>query len=440
MSQTFVRYDDEVEVLEDFTPLNQINVIDLASYIIDPAAIGVIIRITGTVSSAPLRVQEVGGPALPALSQINPNFYISWAVSLGTGTSVEIRLNQTEDRVFIVGEIHGTDAVLHEVGILFDPVEDDYDMWIDHTPTLEGSDVLGDIDAVIMQMVSDFDHEYGLREKGSTDDQHLSLLVGGATWQVVGVDDNGIYQTFTTGKPGSDNEDVKFTEIGYIKKGSDVVTILNPNDDGDPGVVPQVGSFGVLDLSGVVPPGSIMAGGRWRDSQIGPGSEVAYMRNTDSNDNVGLLINVASMQTQMVALNGDREAEYQVSVADVTLQIMWYEVPEDQVLEETVLNLGQSNPSAATLTTIYTVPASTNTVVSTITVSNRSSTRTSFRIAVSPTGAGISDEHYLYYDIAIPGHATFNTTIGIALEATDEIRVLATLGTLSFNVFGVERV
>jgi hypothetical protein len=108
-------------------------------------------------------------------------------------------------------------------------------------------------------------------------------------------------------------------------------------------------------------------------------------------------------------------------------------------MAETPKVLGQLNPSAATLTALYTVPALTNTVSSTITVCNRSATATTFRIAVSPAGAGISDEHYLYYDVSIPGNDTFATTIGISLEATDVIRVWATLATLSFNVFGIER-
>ena len=108
-------------------------------------------------------------------------------------------------------------------------------------------------------------------------------------------------------------------------------------------------------------------------------------------------------------------------------------------MAETPKVLGQFNPSAATLTTIYTVPGSTDAVVSTITVANRSSAATGFRIAVSPAGAGISDEHYLYYDIPIPGNDTFTTTIGISLDATDVIRVRATLATLSFTVFGIER-
>lgn len=100
--------------------------------------------------------------------------------------------------------------------------------------------------------------------------------------------------------------------------------------------------------------------------------------------------------------------------------------------------LGQSNPSAATLTTLYTVPATTETVVSSLVVCNRSSTATTFRVAVRPAGAAISNEHYLYYDVPIPGNETFVATIGITLEATDVVSVYATLATLSFNLFGNE--
>lgn len=96
--------------------------------------------------------------------------------------------------------------------------------------------------------------------------------------------------------------------------------------------------------------------------------------------------------------------------------------------------LGQLKPSAATLSTLYTAAA--QTVVSTITVCNLSSTATTFRIAVSPAGASIDDKHYVYYDVTIAGNDTFAATLGMALESTDVIRVYATLATLSFNAFG----
>ena len=100
--------------------------------------------------------------------------------------------------------------------------------------------------------------------------------------------------------------------------------------------------------------------------------------------------------------------------------------------------LGQANPSAATLSTLYTVPAATSTVVSSMTVANRSSVATSFRVAIRVAGAGIGDEDYLYYDVPISGNDTFAFTFGVTLATTDVVSVYATLATLSFNLFGGE--
>lgn len=100
--------------------------------------------------------------------------------------------------------------------------------------------------------------------------------------------------------------------------------------------------------------------------------------------------------------------------------------------------LGQSKPSATTLTDIYTVPASTEAVISTITVCNQSATATSFRISIAPAGAADTASQYIYYDVAIAGNDTFAATLGISLATTDVIRVYNTLATLSFTVTGVE--
>ena len=99
--------------------------------------------------------------------------------------------------------------------------------------------------------------------------------------------------------------------------------------------------------------------------------------------------------------------------------------------------LGQSNPSAASLTDLYTVPASTSVVMSSLMVSNRG-TATSFRISIAPAGAADDDKQYIYYDTAIEGNVTIPVTIGLTLETTDVVRVYATLATLSFTAFGVE--
>ena len=100
--------------------------------------------------------------------------------------------------------------------------------------------------------------------------------------------------------------------------------------------------------------------------------------------------------------------------------------------------LGQSIPSATTLTDLYTVPGATQATVSTLTVCNQSATPTSFRVSVAQGGAADDPSQYLYYDVAIPANDTFAATFGITLNSGDVVRVYATLATLSFSLFGVE--
>jgi hypothetical protein len=101
-------------------------------------------------------------------------------------------------------------------------------------------------------------------------------------------------------------------------------------------------------------------------------------------------------------------------------------------------SLGQIDPSATTLTTVYTVPASTSTVVSTISVCNRSGTATTFRLAHRPAGAAIANQHYFAYDAPIGGNETVWLTGGIAMATTDVLSGYATLATLSIQAWGVE--
>lgn len=107
-------------------------------------------------------------------------------------------------------------------------------------------------------------------------------------------------------------------------------------------------------------------------------------------------------------------------------------------MTDTLKVLGQSNPSATTLTTLYTVPGATQTTVSTIMVCNRSATATTFRIAIRPAGAAIDNAHYQAFDCEILGNELYALTIGATLATTDVISVYATLATLSFSAFGVE--
>jgi hypothetical protein len=100
--------------------------------------------------------------------------------------------------------------------------------------------------------------------------------------------------------------------------------------------------------------------------------------------------------------------------------------------------LGQSAPSATTATTLYTVPAATEAVISSITVVNRGSSDGTYRIAVRPNGATLANQHYVIFDATLPEKATDALTLGITMDATDILEVYASSTDFSFNVFGSE--
>lgn len=101
--------------------------------------------------------------------------------------------------------------------------------------------------------------------------------------------------------------------------------------------------------------------------------------------------------------------------------------------------LGQSAPSATTATSLYTVPAATSTVVSTINVVNtHASTTDTIRVAIRPAGAALANQHYIVYGLTLTAGATFSYTSGVTLATTDVITVYSTNGTSSFNAFGSE--
>lgn len=100
--------------------------------------------------------------------------------------------------------------------------------------------------------------------------------------------------------------------------------------------------------------------------------------------------------------------------------------------------LAQSNPSATTATTLYTVPSATSAVISTITVCNQASSAGSYRIAVRPAGASLSAQHYVAYDVAIAANDTTALTLGLTLATTDVVTIYASSASMSFSAFGSE--
>ena len=100
--------------------------------------------------------------------------------------------------------------------------------------------------------------------------------------------------------------------------------------------------------------------------------------------------------------------------------------------------LGQSYPSAATATTLYTASTASGTVVSTINVANLSGAADTIRIAVRPAGASLSNQHYVVYGASLGSGSVFTWTAGATLANTDVITVYSTNGTSAFSAFGQE--
>ncbi len=98
----------------------------------------------------------------------------------------------------------------------------------------------------------------------------------------------------------------------------------------------------------------------------------------------------------------------------------------------------QVAPAATTPTTLYTVPVSKETVVSTILVCNRGGSAATFRIALRKLGAVLANEHYLYFDVAIGKNDTFAATLGVTLIATDIVEVYASNSNCTFQLYGQE--
>ena len=101
--------------------------------------------------------------------------------------------------------------------------------------------------------------------------------------------------------------------------------------------------------------------------------------------------------------------------------------------------LGQLNPAATTNETLYTVPSSTSSVISTITVCNQASTAGTYRLIVQKSAdvsGTILEKQYVAYDVPIAANDTTALTLGVTLSTGDVIKVYASAATMSFQAFG----
>lgn len=101
--------------------------------------------------------------------------------------------------------------------------------------------------------------------------------------------------------------------------------------------------------------------------------------------------------------------------------------------------LGQSAPSDTNNANLYTVPSATQTIVSTISVTNDTTSSATFRIYVRVAGAAAGAVNALYFDAPLAANTTMLATAGVTLSAGDIITVqTGTANALTFQAFGSE--
>jgi hypothetical protein len=104
--------------------------------------------------------------------------------------------------------------------------------------------------------------------------------------------------------------------------------------------------------------------------------------------------------------------------------------------------LGQVQTStlgASTEGDLYTVPAATTAVVSTIAICNLTGTAATYRIAVRPAAdATTANKHWIVFGATVAASDSSFLTLGVTLAAGDKIRVFGSTTTLSFSAFGSE--
>jgi hypothetical protein len=95
----------------------------------------------------------------------------------------------------------------------------------------------------------------------------------------------------------------------------------------------------------------------------------------------------------------------------------------------------QGTSSVDTYATLYTVPASTSSVISTIAICNTASAAATYRIGFDDTAGTPTASEWLVYDATVSGNDTIALSLGVSIEAEKYIRVSSSADTVTFQAF-----
>lgn len=87
---------------------------------------------------------------------------------------------------------------------------------------------------------------------------------------------------------------------------------------------------------------------------------------------------------------------------------------------------------------VYTVPSAKAAVVSSIVVANPTTSATTYRIAVVPSGETLALKHWNFFDIPLGANSSTAITLGLTLRAGDKIKVSSDTSNTQFSIYGSE--
>jgi hypothetical protein len=101
--------------------------------------------------------------------------------------------------------------------------------------------------------------------------------------------------------------------------------------------------------------------------------------------------------------------------------------------------LGQAHPAGTAETDLYTVPSSTQAVISTLTLTNVTGSSASARVWIRNNGAATAHGNAILFDVPVAANSVAAFTLGLTVDAADVITVRGSAGAhLTFQLFGSE--